>query len=181
MKILIKSLAICLAAGLAGTALAQQQSSKDQKNANSQSGSANQGNSALQQAQAQEFFRASDIIGKSAQTRDNQKIGSVKDVVFNQSGQVFALIDVGNSRWAAVPWEVVNVASAKGKQNLTINTTQQALKSGPVVTENQWGALDNPSFVQGIYSYYHIESPSAAGGSSTPGGANQGQEKQEQK
>ncbi|HWH72001.1 MAG TPA: PRC-barrel domain-containing protein [Candidatus Sulfotelmatobacter sp.] len=189
MKIVPKLIAACATATLVGaSALAQQdqqsqpsgQQSGQQTSTSSsqqqQQPSGGQQNEALQKANAQEFFRSSKIVGKSAQDQKGQKIGKIEDVVFNQQGEIFALIDVGNGKWAAVPWQVVNPASAKGKQDLTLNTTQQALKSAPAVSQDQWGSLNNPSFTQGIYSYYKIQQPgSAMGGASEPGGAMQGQ------
>jgi hypothetical protein len=130
-------------------------------------------------AQKQEFFRASSMIGKKTQDNKGQKIGDIKDIVFNQQGEVFALVDVGNSRWAALPWQLVQPRSAKGEDPLTLDSSAQAIKSAPVVTKDQWGALNNPSFSQGIYSYFKLQSPSApataVGGSSEPGGTSQGQ------
>jgi hypothetical protein len=170
---------ICCAAAVlsGGAAFAQQQ----QQPATSQGGAAGQqaaggqSNPALQRAQAQEFFLASKLVGKSTQTKDGQSAGSIKDVAFNQQGEIFALVDIGNGRWAALPWQVVNAATAKGEQKVELNTTQQALKSAPAVTKDQWGALNNPSFAQGIYSYYKIQPLTAVGGAGAPGGESQGQ------
>jgi hypothetical protein len=159
----------CAVATLAiSTASAQSQSDQSSSQSSGQ-------NPAWQKAQGQEFFRASKVIGKDTQTSDNQKAGEIKDVVFNQQGEIFALVDIGSSKLAVVPWQSINAASVKGTQNATINTTQQALKSGPAVTKDQWGALDNPSFTQGVYTYYHVQAPGAMGGAGSPGGASQGQ------
>ena len=134
---------------------------------------AGQPNSEWSKAQSQEFFRASDLTGKTIQDNKGQKIGDVKYIVFNKQGEIFALTDIGNDRLAVVPWQVVNIPSAKGNQNLVINTTDKHVHSGPAVTKNQWSALDNPNFIQGVYSYYHIKSPTAQGGASSPGGTAQ--------
>jgi hypothetical protein len=168
-KLPVTQIICCAAAALAISTATTYSDQSDQSS--SQSGQSG----AWQKAQAQEFFRASKIIGKSTQTTDNQKVGSIKDVVFNQQGEIFALVDVGNSRLAVVPWQAISATTLKGSQNATINTTQQALKSGPAVTKDQWGSLDNPSFTQGVYTYYHLQPPSATGGASSPGGASQGQ------
>ncbi len=130
----------------------------------------------LQKASAQEFFRASDIIGKSAQDTQGTKVGNVKDITFNKNGDVLALVDVGNDKLATVPWPAINTSSAKGSGNITINATQKQLQAGPAVSQNQWGSLDNPAFVKGCYAYYNVQPPSAAaGGASSPGGGSVGQ------
>ncbi len=166
MKITSALIAICAAAALsANTGRAEEQSSQP----------SGQHNPDLSKAEAQEFFRSSKLVGKDVQDQKGQKLGEIKEIVFNQQGEVFALVDVGSGRWATVPWQLVNAQSAKGNQNLVLNTTAQTLKLAPAVSKDQWGALDNPSFTKGIYSYYHLQAPTAAGGASTPGGASQGQ------
>jgi hypothetical protein len=162
-----------LAALGAGSAAAAQ-SSSDRDGTKEQNAAAGQPNSAWTKAQAQEFFRASDLTGKNIQDSANQKIGEIKNIVFNQTGNIFALVDIGRDRLAVVPWQAFNAPSAKGKQNLVVNTTAKEVQSAPVVTENQWGALNNPSFVEGVYSYYHVKAPTAEGGASSPGGTEQG-------
>jgi len=162
-----------ISASLAAIALAASAAlAQDQQTAPTGSGSQT---SSLQQAQAQEFFRASNLIGKSTQDSKGTKLGTLKDVVFNQQGEVFAFVDIGGGKWAAVPWQVVNPASAKGRDNVVLNTSQQQLKSAPSVAKDQWGSLNNPAFAQGIYSYYQVQAPAAVGGASSPGSSNQGQ------
>ncbi len=165
MKRILTSIVYCTAATLlTGNALAQDQS---QPSASGQQGSS------LQQANAQEFFRASTLIGKNAQDSKGTKIGEIKDVSFNQQGEIFAFVDVGSGKWAAVPWQVVNPSTAKGTGNVTFNATAQQMKAGPAVSKDQWGSLNNPQFVQGCYTYYNVQQPTAMGGSSSPGSSSQ--------
>jgi sporulation protein YlmC with PRC-barrel domain len=164
----------------AGTASAAQ-STSDRYGTNEQNGAAGQPNRAWTKAQAQEFFRASDLTGKNVQDSANQKIGEIKNIVFNQEGNVFALVDVGRNRLAVVPWQAFSPPSAKGKQNLVINTTAKEVEAGPVVTETQWGALNNPTFVDGVYSYYHVKPAMEQGGATSPGGTEQGKESSKEK
>ncbi|HYG35973.1 MAG TPA: PRC-barrel domain-containing protein [Clostridia bacterium] len=192
MKLTSKIIAVCAATALVsntGLAAAQQQSSpqsgsssdpsqqkqQQQQQQPQQQSSSSQQNSSWQKAQTQEFFRASTLVGKNAQDSKGQTLGEIKEITFNQQGEIFALVDIGNGKWAAVPWQAVNTASAKGEQNLTINASQQQLKAGPNVTEDQWGSLNNPSFTQGIYTHYKVQSPTAQGGASSPSGMSQGQ------
>jgi sporulation protein YlmC with PRC-barrel domain len=163
----------------AGTASAAQ--STKEGGANEQNGAAGQPNSAWSKAQTQEFFRASDLTGKNVQDSANQKIGEIKNIVFNQGGNVFALVDVGRNRLAVVPWQAFSPPSAKGKQNLLVNMTAKEVEAGPVVTETQWGALNNPTFVEGVYSYYHVKPAMEQGGATSPGGTEQGKESSHEK
>ncbi len=168
MKNTLTSIAFCAAVTLvSGQSWAQSQSSSTSQGSQ---------NSSLQQANAQEFFRSSDVVGKSTQDSKGNKVGSIKDIAFNQQGEIFALVDVGSGKWAAVPWQVIQPATAKGSGNVTLNATQQQLKAGPAVTKDQWGSLNNPQFVQGCYTYYNLQPPTTAtGGASSPGSATQDQ------
>ncbi len=172
IKRTLTTIACCTATALIGsTALAQDQSTNSAYSSQ-QSGS-------LQQANAQEFFRASTLIGKNAQDTKGTKVGEIKDVSFNQQGEVFAFVDVGSGKWVAVPWQVVNPSTAKGTGKVTFNATAQQMKAGPAVSKDQWGSLNNPQFVQGCYTYYNVQQPTmATGGASSPGGSSQGQAQQ---
>ena len=167
MKTTTSVLSLCAAVALFNiTALADNDTN---------STSAAQQNASLQQANVQEFFRASDLIGKATQDSKGNKVGDIKEIVFNQQGEIFAFVDVGSGKYAVVPWQAVNTATAKGKGNVTLNATDQQLKAGPAVTKEQWGSLDNPKFVQGCYAYYNVQGPTATGAASSPGGTSQGQ------
>lgn len=146
-----------------------------EQNDTSSAASAAQQNATLQQANSQEFFRASDLIGKSTQDSKGTKVGDIKDITFNQQGEIFAFIDVGSGKYAVVPWQAINVATAKGRGNVALNATDQQLKAGPAVTKDQWGSVNNPKFVQGCYAYYNIQAPTATGSASSPSGTSQGQ------
>ncbi len=161
--------ALCATTALVSSnALAQNSSSSSSGSASSQQ------NSDLQQANTQAFFRASEMTSRSAVDTQGNKVGSIKDIVFNQQGEIFALVDIGNSKWAAIPWQVVNPSSATGNGNVKLNATAQQIKAGPAVSEKQFGSLDNPQFVKGAYAYYNVQAPTASGGASSVGGSSQG-------
>jgi PRC-barrel domain len=175
MKNSLKGLAFCAAAALvSANVVAQTQSSSSDPNQTSSSGSAQQ-NASLNQTNAQEFFRASELVSKNAQDSKGNKVGEIKEIAFNQQGQIFVFVDVGSGKWAAVPWQVIQPATAKGNGNVTLNATTQQLKAGPAVTKEDWGSLNNPKFVEGCYGYYNVQSPVAAGAASSPGGSSQSQ------
>jgi sporulation protein YlmC with PRC-barrel domain len=124
---------------------------------------------------AQEFFRASRLLGKEAQSAKGENLGQIKDVAFNQQGEVFILLDMTDGRLAPVPWRYAILSSTKGRQKVILATSGAALREAPIIVEDQWGELDNPNFTQGIYAYYQAASASASGGASSPGSSSQGQ------
>ncbi len=172
------------AALLSGVTFAQdQQPSPSGSSASQSSGGGQQASGGSQQLQRSQFFRASDVLNKSAKTANGQDLGKVKDITFNQSGQIFALIDLGNNRYAAVPWQLVNTTASLGSKDLVINTTKLALTSGPAVTKDNWGTLNNPAFVQQLYAHYNVQQQggTAMGGAGGgAGGTSQGQGQSQQ-
>jgi hypothetical protein len=123
---------------------------------------------------AQEFFRASRLLGKEAQSAKGENLGQIKDVAFNQQGEVFILLDMNDGRLAPVPWRYAILSSTKGRPKVILSTTGAALREAPIIVEDQWGELDNPNFTQGIYAYYESASAAASGSSSSTGGSSQG-------
>lgn len=169
MKYTLSLIALCATAALFNSQALAQDASAD---TNSVSG---QHDNSLHQANALEFYRASAVIGKTTQDSKGAKVGEIEDIAFNQQGQMFAFVDVGSGKWAVVPWQALQPETAKGKGNVTLNATAQQLKAGPAVTKEQWGALNNPQFVQGCYAYYNLQAPTATGAASSPGGTSHGQ------
>jgi sporulation protein YlmC with PRC-barrel domain len=131
-------------------------------------------NAAWQKALTQEFSRASSLMGKEAQGARGESLGTIKDIAFNQQGQVFVLIDVGDTRLVPVPWPLARLASGKGRATIVFNVSGEAVRDAPVVTNDQWGELDNPNFTAGIVAYYRDQA-AAEGGAASPAGASQGQ------
>lgn len=132
-------------------------------------------NRAWQKAMSQEFFRASRLLGREAQSAKGENLGPIKDVVFNQQGEVFILLDMGEGRLAPVPWRYAILSSTKGRQKVVLSASGAALREAPIVVEDQWGELDNPNFTQGIYAYYEAATSTASGAASSPGSSGQGQ------
>jgi hypothetical protein len=113
----------------------------------------------------QQFFQAKNLLGEKVKNSQDQSLGTLKDIVFHpQNGQFFAAIDIGGSRYALVPWQALNVSSTgKNKYEITMNSTKESLQSGPTVMRDQWDELNNPTFVQGIYSHYNVQPPAMGG------------------
>src|SRR5882724_9241555 len=137
---------------LIGTAFAQ--SASDRSTASGSSGAYQSSGTQHSQSQ-QQFFQAKNFIGEKVKNAQDQSLGALKDIVFNpQNGQFFAAIDIGSGRYALVPWQALNVTTTgKNKQDITLNSTKESLQSGPTVMHDQWDELNNPTFVQSIYSH----------------------------
>ena len=119
-------------------------------------------------SQGQGAFRAGNLIGTEAKDAQGHELGKVKDFTLNpQTGEMFALIDIGSGRWATVPWQLVKVnTDSKGNLVVTVNTPKSVLQGAPSVTKDQWNSLQDPTYTQRVYSYFQIQ-PSGMG---APGG-----------
>jgi hypothetical protein len=149
---------------MVGTAFAQTASDSSTR---SRSSGAYQSSSTQGVQSQQQFFDAKNFIGEKVKNAQDQSLGTLKDIVFNpQNGQFFGAIDIGGSRYALVPWQALNVTSTgKNKYDISLNSTKDALQSGPTVMRDQWDELNNPTFVQSIYSHYNVQPPTGVGGS----------------
>jgi sporulation protein YlmC with PRC-barrel domain len=112
------------------------------------------------------FFDAKSLIGTEIMNDQKQELGGLKDVVFNpQNGETFAAIGIAHDRCALVPWQALKIdKNPFGKEEITLNTTKQALDSGPAVKSNDWQELNQRSFAQSIYQHYNLQAPTPVGG-----------------
>lgn len=171
MKAIIESI-VCgtTLALLAGTAMAQSSSGPSGTSGANGYQSTTSRKSSLSQESTQDqkqFFQAKNFIGEKVKNAQDQSLGSIKDIVFNpQNGETFAALDVGNSRYALIPWQALTVTTKgnNGKEQVSLNTTKQNLQTGPTIPQDQWEELNNRTFVQSIYSHYNVQPPTGMGG-----------------
>jgi hypothetical protein len=161
LKWIIGCMATC---ALAATTLAQ-------GTYNSSSTPPNPSGSSIQSAgQSSQFYHSRMLLGREAKDSTGQNVGSIHDIVFNpQNGEVFAAIGVNSGKYTLVPWQAltVNPTNARGKEQVTVNTTKQELESAPAVSGTEWQQLNNSAFTLSIYSHYNLQPPSAMGGTGT--------------
>ncbi len=172
MKRSLKLMTVCAAAALLTQVCFAHEDQSQQGGSTPSSGKSSATNQYSQGA-----FRVAKLIGTQTKDAQGQNLGTFKDFTLNpQTGEMFALIDIGNNRLATVPWQLLTITSdKKGNEQVTINTTKNTLQSAPSVTQDQWSSLNDPSFAQRVYSYFQVQ-PSAMGKPGAgPGGTLQGQ------
>ena len=108
------------------------------------------------------FFDVKRLIGENVSSQQGESLGHIKDVAVNsRSGEVFALIGIGNGRDAVVPVEAMHIRKGGNGPQVTLNATRQDLQSAPVVQSKDWlDQLNSPGFTQRIYSRYGLAQPS---------------------
>jgi hypothetical protein len=132
------------------------------------------GGTAQSPGQAQQFFRASKLVGKQAKSAQGEDIGKVGDIVFNpQTGETFVLVDLGRKGMAPVPWQLIN-AGAEQNKSVVVNLPKGVLNSAPTVTEQHWGDFNDPKFTQRIDAYYGVTPTAVGAPGAGPGGTGKG-------
>lgn len=169
-----------------GAGSQQQPSSSQPSSRQQQPGSGQMQSSVgqMQSSQQQQFMQTRNLLGKEAKSAQGQSLGKVHDITFQpQTGEIFAVLDLGNNRYTPVPWQALNVSGAQGAEpQITLNTTREKLQSGPALSGQQWQTdLSRPGFTQQIYSHYNLQPPSGMGASGTaPSGTIRGGSSQQQ-
>jgi sporulation protein YlmC with PRC-barrel domain len=188
MKKTLKWIACCSVCAMTGTAaLAQSEYPElllptaretNALNRTTQSDERNEGRA--EQQKSSRFHHAKNLVGADVKDSSGTKLGDVSDLLINpQTGEVFASIEVSGNRYALVPVQALRVTAAEGllrNAEVTLNSTRQALESGPTIARNEWQKLDSSTFTQTIYSHYRVQQPSAMGGAadSSMGGTSGG-------
>jgi sporulation protein YlmC with PRC-barrel domain len=95
--------------------------------------------------------KASTFIGMPVQNLQNDKLGSVKDLVFDpSSGKIsYAVLSVGGflgvgDKLIAVP--ITSVRPQPGQKSLVVDMTTDQIKNAPGLARNNWPDLDDPAF-----------------------------------
>lgn len=167
---------MCLvAAGAFAQANATSTSSSSDMNT---SQSANQDNEA--NTNTGKILSAKGLVGANVKNSQGQGLGEIDEVLINPANnETFAAIGVEHDRYAIVPLQALKITPSKGlfrNASATLDTTKDALQSGPTVAENEWQKLEDPNFCQTVFSHYHVQPRSAMGGvgNASMGGMSEG-------
>jgi sporulation protein YlmC with PRC-barrel domain len=112
-------------------------------------------------AAAQQVIKESELKGKTVESKNGEKLGSVHDLVIDsQSGRLdFVIISTGGlaglgAQLKVAPPAALSLATAK-KNIVSLDVGPDEWKGAPSVTKDQIANLGNPSQAQQIYQYYH--------------------------
>jgi sporulation protein YlmC with PRC-barrel domain len=114
--------------------------------------------------------KASTFMGMTVQNLQSEKLGTVKDLVFNpDSGKIsYAVISVGGvlgvgDKLVAIPLK--SLKPQPGEKYMVLNMTKDELKNAPGLAKNNWPALNDPA----LGSPAGTERNSGSGPSATSG------------
>jgi sporulation protein YlmC with PRC-barrel domain len=107
------------------------------------------------------LFRASTIIGMEVRNRDNEKVGTIDDLVLDlHTGKTrYAAMAVGGflgigERLFAVPMASFTVSHEGTTRFLVLDVNKDRLKAAPGFAKDQWPDMANPKFGEDIDRYY---------------------------
>lgn len=94
-------------------------------------------NSAFKERQTPGEWRMATYLGSPIYSAAGEKMGDVKDVLFDRSGKIqTVVIGVGGflglgEKWVAVPFEVVTYTEEENERRIVVPLTKEALQKAP--------------------------------------------------
>jgi sporulation protein YlmC with PRC-barrel domain len=135
---------------------------------NSSVGNQSTGNQAVQQGNQQKsanVLRASELIGREVLDSQNQKLGTVRDLVIgSQNGQISFVImsrstldTLLGKDLLAVPFDLFQARSDPKnvqKNILGLNVQPDQLRGAPQFSSNDWSIFGDQQFLSQIHQFY---------------------------
>ena len=110
-----------------------------------------------------DIYRASKVIGADVENPQGEKLGDIKDVVFDPAtGRIrYAVLGFGGflglgETYFAVPWEALT-SKAGEKGDFILNADKEKLKNAPGFDRNNWPNMTDRSWAEQIYAYYGVK------------------------
>jgi PRC-barrel domain len=99
-------------------------------------------------------YRAKQVLGSKVHIQGDFSIGSVDDLVFNDSGNVEYLIVANEGKLVTVPWEAAKFNFEK--QTASLNITQAQYKVIPTYTVREYPVYFEPAYRTQVYKWYGL-------------------------
>ena len=102
-----------------------------------------------------QHFRAKQILGAKVGLEGNTSVGTVDDIVLDESGNVDYLIVVtGENKLVTVPWDATRFNVEKRMVGVQIQ--QEQFQKIPTYTAQQYPAFATPTYRTQVYKYYGL-------------------------
>lgn len=107
------------------------------------------------------YQRASQLLGKTVVDRNNRKVGSIKDLIFNKYGHIdYVILARGgllgvDATPVPIPWsQVVSEGALAARGYVTLNMSKAKLENAPTMAKAKgWIALHEPDM--GTADFFH--------------------------
>jgi sporulation protein YlmC with PRC-barrel domain len=104
---------------------------------------------------------ASTLAKDSVRNRMNEKVGSIREIMIDvPSGRIsYAVLAVGGflgigERLFAIPWEALNLD--EDNKCFILDVDKARLQNAPGFDKDNWPDMVNPSWANGVLSYWHV-------------------------
>ena len=101
--------------------------------------------------------RVSKIVGSEVHTKSGERIGDIRDLVFDDHGRILlAIVSTGGflgvgDRLHAVPWEALSLGP---KDDRVLDIDKARLKAAPGFTSRTWPNLGDEKWMADNHRYY---------------------------
>jgi sporulation protein YlmC with PRC-barrel domain len=109
-----------------------------------------------------DIYRASKVIGADVVNPQGDKLGDIKDVVFDPAtGRIqYAVLGAGGflgvgEKYFAIPWEALT-SKAGDKGDFILNVDKEKLQNAPSFDKNNWPNMADRNWAQQVYAYYGV-------------------------
>jgi|GEM_PF-1719877 len=112
------------------------------------------GQAAAVPAQANNHFRAKQVIGTKIMIQNNTAVGVVDDLVFDDAGNLEYLIVNNEGKLTTVPFEAAQFNVQQNTATLTV--TQEQYNTIPTYTTTNYPSFYTPEYRTQVYKAYDI-------------------------
>src|SRR5919197_755768 len=109
-----------------------------------------------------DIYRASKIIGADVENTQGEKLGDIRDVVFDpETGRIrYAVLGAGGflglgEKYFAIPWTALT-SKAGEKGDFILNVDKEKLKNAPGFDKDNWPSMADRSWAEQVYAYYGV-------------------------
>jgi len=106
-------------------------------------------------AEGGQHFRAKQILGSKVSIDGNTQVGTVDDIVLDESGNVDYLIVINSDdKLVTVPWDAAQFNLEK--RSAVVHIAPERFQQVPTYTVERYPAFATPTYRTQIYKYYGL-------------------------
>lgn len=99
-------------------------------------------------------YRAKQVIGTAVAIQGDRGIGTIDDIVFDETGQIEYLLVLNEGKLVSVPWPAARFDP--GHHTAVVNVTQEQFRAIPTFTAQQYPNFYTPDYRTQTYRYFGL-------------------------
>ena len=107
---------------------------------------------------APQAYRAKQVLGARVNIQDNQSVGTVDDIVFDETGNIEYLIVADAGKLVSIPWQAAkfNFTTAAAAPIAVVNITREQYRTVPTFTVRTYPNFYAPAYRTEVYKFYGL-------------------------